>query len=80
MGSNNDSKKSCNKLVVKSGSDDMRAFYDFCIDFMMEDNIVIEGYDRTDELLSWCEDPEMIKMALIDIKMTNIINNKKRKP
>lgn len=55
-------------IVVKSGSDDMRAFYDFCIDFIMEEGINTPNLRDTDELLNWCKDPEIIKFALLYTK------------
>lgn len=71
MSNNDNNKKS--KIIIKSGSDDMRAFFDFCMDFMAEDELFEEDFNRTDELLNWCEDPEMVKIALIEFK-----NNKLR--
>ncbi|MCX7943387.1 MAG: hypothetical protein N2746_02625 [Deltaproteobacteria bacterium] len=76
MGLKNDKYNKDNKIVLKSGSDDMRAFYDFCIDYLSEENLKdLELYCPA-ELLSWCEDPEMVKMAIISIRN----NNKYRKP
>lgn len=65
--SNHDNNKK-GKIIIKSGSDDMRAFFDFCMDFMAEDELFEEDFNRTDELLNWCEDPEMVKIALIEFK------------
>ncbi|MGC8926287.1 MAG: hypothetical protein ACP5QK_00010 [Myxococcota bacterium] len=55
-------------IVLKSGSDEMRAFYDFCIDFMVDENIFEEEFCKTDGLLNWLEEPEIFKMAIADIK------------
>ncbi len=76
MGQNNGNRKNNNKMVLKTGSDDMRAFYDFCMDFMTENHFAEMESERTCELLSWCEDPDMIRMAIMDIKY----RDKKRKP
>jgi len=57
-----------NNIVKKSGSDDMRAFYDFCMDFMAEDRLLDIEFNEMDNLLEWCEEPDLLKMAIIDIK------------
>ena len=74
---NNKSDKSKGSIVVKSDSDEMRAFYDFCMDFLIDDNLSERPFFNIEnDLLSWCEEPEMMKMALFDIKN----RKKKQKP
>ncbi len=65
---NNNNKSTKGSMVLKLGSDNMRAFYDFCMDFMVEEEFPEEILVRTDDLLNWCEDPDMVKMALFDMK------------
>lgn len=68
MAYNNGKNDKPKPLVVKAASDDMRAFYDFCIDFMVEDGLSEEISIETDNLLNWCEEPEMVKLALLEMK------------
>lgn len=63
------------KIVVKSGSDDMRAFFDFCMDFMA-DEALGKGFNPLDEFGGLCEDPELIRLVMLDIKY----NRKRLKP
>jgi len=57
-------------IIKKSGIDDMRAFFDFCMDFMADERTIDTGVDYADIdiLLEWVEDPELLKMAIINIK------------
>lgn len=57
-----------NKMVMKESSDEMRAFYDFYVDFLGEKGYVETFLDGSIEITTWCEEPELICMAMIDAK------------
>lgn len=58
-----------NKIIVKESSDEMRAFYDFYVDFLGEKGCIETSLDgSTIEIATWCEEPELICMAMISAK------------
>ncbi len=57
-----------NDIILKNYADEMRAFYDFYIDFVV-DNGGVNFFNEYLNITNWCEDPELVNMAIIDIKI-----------